>query len=281
MERLLAMATIWCNGEWLDSANPAVAWSDRGLLHGLGLFETLLAVDGRPVHVDRHLKRFSQGLQRLGWFTPDENFKDAMVELLKRNDLLKGRSRIRLAMTGGSGGLRDLSAGEDRLCWMSASELGAAPASLKLGIGPWRRNEHSAITGLKCASYAENLVALDWAGRDGFDEVLFLNPAGDLCEAACANVFLVRNGALLTPELKSGCLPGVARARIMELAAGLGLELQERRIAGGEIEQAEECFLSSATRGVMPVSHFRKTKFGECPLTRQLAQAWEASITRH
>lgn len=278
MERLPVMETIWCNGVWRRADDPIAVSSDRGLLHGLGLFETLLAVDGRVVHVDRHLKRLALGLERLGWLMPAQDLSHAMQQLLERNALCEGRARIRLAITGGSGSLQDLSTGGDRLCWMSASAVQPAIGALKIGISPWRRNEHSPLAGLKCASYAENLLALDWARQKGLDEVLLLNTANELCEAACANVFLVRDEMLMTPRIESGCLPGITRGLVLELASRLGFLVTEGQLTTEDVKHASECFLTSSTRGLMPVSSIGGVEFVEGAVTRQLTAAWEDSL---
>jgi len=272
------MATIWSNGEWRRADCPVMAPGDRGALHGLGLFETLLAVEGAPVHLDRHWQRLEQGVERLGWTVPELDVAAVMTELLQRNQLEAGRARIRLALSGGSGSLRDLTPGADRLLTLSASRLGEIPQGLKVALCPWRRNEHSPLNDLKCSSYAENLVALDWARQDGLDEVLFLNTAGELCEAATANVFLVRNGALLTPALQSGCLPGVARSVILELADAHGIEAREATLGVEDLEQADECFLTSATHGVMAVSRLGEREYPNTPVSHQLCRCWEDSI---
>ena len=105
-----------------------------------------------------------------------------------------------------------------------------------------------AAFGIKCASYAENLVALDQARRAGADEALFYNTRGELCEAATANVFLVRDGEVLTPPLSSGCLPGTMRARVMAR-----IPVKEQPLTAADVAAAEELFVTSATRGVVPV----------------------------
>ena len=89
-----------------------------------------------------------------------------------------------------------------------------------------------------------------------FEETLFANTAGHLCEAATSNVFLVKNGALHTPSLGSGCLPGITRAVVIELAATLGIPCEERDFPVDELHAADELFLTSSIRGVMAVSRF-------------------------
>ena len=123
------------------------------------------------------------------------------------------------------------------------------PTSEKVHLGPWARNEHGALTGLKTTSYAENALALAAAHRQGCTEALFRNMAGHLCEGTGTNVFLVVDDVLVTPPLSSGFLAGVTR----DLLLGL-VDVVERDVSLGEIELASEAFLSSATRDVSPIA---------------------------
>ncbi len=253
---------------------------DRGAILGLGLFETLLALDGVPVFAGRHLERLRKGCGRLGWELALADFHETAAELLARNHLVSGRARIRLAVTAGSGPVHDLTPGNDRLVWMAALPAGDVPASLTANLSPWPRNERSPLAGLKCASYAENLVALDHARRLGFDETVFLNTAGQLCEAATANLFLVKNGALLTPSLDSGCLPGITRGLVLELARRQRIPCVERLPGLGDLQAADEVFLTSSTRGPVAVSRFREQEFPPGPLTAMLRELWNEETRR-
>jgi branched-subunit amino acid aminotransferase/4-amino-4-deoxychorismate lyase len=268
------MNPLWCNGQWLafnDFPSPVV---DRGLLHGLGLFETLLALDGRPVFAERHLARLRASCSRLGWAFEFSDFQETLSELLVRNRLTHQRARIRLAMTAGSGNLTDLGLGGDRLIWMTAQAAEEPPDAVAVGVSPWRRNEHSPLAGLKCASYAENLIALDHARRQGFSETLFFNTSDHLCEAATANVFLVKNGRVLTPPLDSGCLPGITRAVVIDLATSHGLVCSETDVTARELAVADECFLTSSTRGLVAVTRIDQYSLPVGTVTQTLAQSW-------
>jgi branched-subunit amino acid aminotransferase/4-amino-4-deoxychorismate lyase len=129
------------------------------------------------------------------------------------------------------------------------------------------RNERSPLSGIKCASYAENLIALDQARRAGADEALFFNTRGELCEAATANVFLVRDGNVLTPPLSSGCLPGTMRARVMARIA-----VKEQPLTAADLAAAEEVFVTSATRGVVPVVKWDGRVLQAGPVAAEVAQ---------
>lgn len=244
------MSWIWCNGSYLEGP-LAVSPSDRGLTHGLGVFETLLALDGQPVAPDLHLARMRDGAGRLGLDAGklgEVEIAAAMSGLLERNGLSRGRARVRLALSAGAGDLRRLEAGPDSMLWMTVAACPPPPESVKLVTADFPRNERSPLSGIKCASYAENLIALDRARRAGADDALFFNTRGELCEAATANVFLVRGGDVLTPPLSSGCLPGTMRARVMAWIA-----VKEQTLTAADLAAADEVFVTSATRGVVPV----------------------------
>lgn len=245
---------------------------------GLGLFETMLAVDGVLVVVDRHLARLKSSCQRLGWDIPLPDMAPVMAELLVRNGLVEGRARLRLAVTAGSGPIDNLALGNEPLIWLIALPLVEPPGSVEVNISPWRRNEHSPLAGLKCASYAENLVALDHARRLGFAETLFLNTAGHLCEAATANLFIVKNGALLTPPLDSGCLAGITRGMVLELAPRHRLVCAERALTLEDLLAADEVFLTSSIRGIERVSRVGEQLYREDRVTKMLGQLWKGEI---
>jgi len=266
------MTRIWHNGKWLDPAGFPIAPADRGLLHGLGLFETILVIGGRPVFLNRHLTRLQGGCRQLGW---EPDLPDLTAPLA---GLGSGRFRVRLTLTGGSGRLDDLSLGTDHLWMLAASPAAQIPATTSVMISPFTRNERSPLAGLKCASYAENLVALDHARRLGFGEILFLNTADHVCEAATANVFLVGNGTLRTPSPDCGCLPGITRQLVIDLAEDLGISCEESRLTREDLHSADGIFLTSSIRGVTGVSRLEDRILPPCGVTATLRHAWDEAV---
>ena len=250
------MSAIWCNGEFREGP-LAVAPQDRGLNHGLGVFETVLALDGFPVALELHLERMRRGARTLGleprWID-QETLGHAIEALLPRCGLHQGRARVRVSLTAGSGDLRALEAGRDSLLWITAAAAGDPPASISLVTATFPRNEASPLAGIKCLSYAENLIALDHAWHAGADECLFYNTRGEVCEATISNVFLVIGGEVVTPPLASGCLPGTMRERVIARCRELGIGVGERVLSEKDLLGAEEIFTTSAIRGVVPVS---------------------------
>ena len=271
------MTILWGNGQWLDELEFALSPTDRGVTVGLGLFETILAADGEPIFAGLHLARLRASCERLGWQPELPDCLPVMRELLARNQLTRGRARLRVAITGGSGPIHELALGADHAVWMTAAHAAAAPPTTSANLSRWVRNERSPLAGLKCASYAENLVALAEAARLGFEETVFLNTRGQLCETATANLFVVRNGQLLTPSLASGCLPGITRGVVIELAGHLGIPCSQGELSLPDLRAAEECFLTSSIRGLMGVDRFEQIHFPPGPLTHTLREAWHAA----
>lgn len=272
------MDEIWCNGRWLDAAQSPMVVMDRTAMLGLGLFETMLAVDGGVAFAERHLERIRRGGERFGWEIELPGFHAIATEVLVRNGLAVGKARLRLTATSGSGPLGELARGEDAALWLAAFPASPAGGEVAVGISPWPRNERSPLAGLKCASYAENLVALDHARRRGFQETIFLNTAGELCEAATANLFLVQNGRLRTPPVASGCLPGIAREVVMEMAGINGLACGEVPLHADDLRGADEIFLTSAVRGVVAVTRVDDQQFPAGPVTAKARDLWQRAV---
>lgn len=270
--------SIWCNGQWSDSEHAAVAWGDRGWTHGLGLFETMLAVEGRVIFSDRHGARLRESLQTLGWDVDVSAAFAAVGGLLEGNRLLSGRARIRLAVSGGSGSLREPRTGKGHMVWVTASRAEDPPDSLVVGVSRWKRNECSPLAGMKCASYAENQLVLQEAADHGWDEALLFNHAGHLCEAATANVFLVKAGEVLTPRLSSGCLPGVTRQVVIEMAGEFGIPCREADLTANDLSEADAVFLTSSTRGVVPVRKVGAREPGFAAIPATLRSLWQARV---
>ena len=265
---------IWCNGEILDGP-LAVSAGDRGLTHGLGVFETVLAVDGSPVALDLHLQRMSSGAARLGLDArriSGATIGNAIRDLLRRKELTQGRSRVRITLTAGSGELRALAPGSDSILAITAAPAATPPVSVALVTAPFPRNEASPLAGVKCLSYAENLLALDYARRMEADECLFLNTRGELCEATTSNLFLVRHGEVLTPPLSSGCLPGTMRHRVIAACADLGIGVGEPVLHPADLLAASEVFTSSAIRGLVPVSIIDQREMPDAVMAKRLSE---------
>ena len=242
---------VWLDGRLVDSAEARVSVFDHGLTVGDGVFETLKVYPGgRPFAVRRHLERLAASAAGLGLRgLPDaSDLRGAIGDVIAANGVDTGR--LRITATGGSAPLGSARPPDARpTVVVAVGPLDPTAVSADVIVVPWPKNEHSAVAGLKTTSYAENVVALAYARERGGTEAIFANLAGNLCEGTGSNVFVVRNGRLVTPPLSAGCLAGVTRALLLETTAAV-----ESDISMEEFAQAEEAFLSSTTREVQPIT---------------------------
>jgi branched-subunit amino acid aminotransferase/4-amino-4-deoxychorismate lyase len=256
----------------------AVPPDDRGLLLGDGLFETLLALAGRPLFLAEHLARLVRGCAVLGLPPPEEPVvRRAVGQALAVAGLTDGRAAVRLTWTAGSGGrgLDRPAALQPRLVVTAApAPLPTGPA--RLAIVSVRRNPSSPASRLKTLAYLDNVLARREALAAGADEAVMLNTAGEVACAAAANLFWVRDGRLCTPALDCGVLDGIVRSQILPLAAGMGVEAGEVRADAEALGSAEAIFLTSSLIGVRGVSRLGDREWSAHPLTTALAAAWAA-----
>ena len=252
---------IWLNGEWKEEGEAVVAAHDGALLRGEGVFETMLALGGRLFELERHWKRMKNGCDLFGIEVCGlMEVREICEELLRKNELAEEGKRVRVRVTQTP----------DHLM-VTASEGRPYPEKLALVTTPFVRNERGALTGMKAISYGENTLALAEGKTRGAHEVLFGNSKGDWCEGSWSNVFAVKEGRVLTPPLTSGCLPGVTREVVIELARETGLEVVEIAMPMERVGEMEEVFITSSLLGVGAVAQFDGEVLEAGPVTRQLA----------
>jgi branched-subunit amino acid aminotransferase/4-amino-4-deoxychorismate lyase len=256
----------------LESA--VVPVNDRGFSHGLGLFETILMLGGRPAFWKAHLKRLRASMNRLGWQqTQLPSLHDAMLLCDVQHHGVDS-VRLKINVSGGVGQLAAPSQGTHRSVLMTTAPLAKPAAPLRATLSPWRRNELSPLAGLKSTCYAENLLALEYAAAHDCNELLWLNGRGELCEACTANVFLVLDGVLLTPPLSSGCLPGITRAWVIKNARNLGFRCKETSLTETDLDHADEMFLTNALHGPVALESFRGRSLEASAVASQLHAVW-------
>ena len=267
---------VWCNGNVVEADQVKVSPFDHGLLTGDGVFETLKVYDGRSFAVTRHLERLEHSAVGMGLTMPDAaQLRRAIDEVVEANAINDGR--VRITLTGGPAPLGSERGDAGQTVLVAASGLTPWPDTTDVVVVPWPRNEQGALAGLKTTSYGENVVALAHARERGAGEALFANTVGMLCEGTGTNVFLVVGGRLLTPPLSSGCLAGVTRALVVEIAGAA-----EEDIPVDQLAQADEVFLTSTTREVQPVAHVdgRAVPAAPGPVTAEAARAFADLVSR-
>ncbi|MGB2736559.1 MAG: aminotransferase class IV, partial [Candidatus Nanopelagicales bacterium] len=224
--------------------------NDRGFTSGDGVFEAMKVVDGRPFAVTRHLRRLANSADIVSLGLPEDlDLRAVITQTIEANaERLGYLARLRITVTAGSAPAGILRSGEGPTVVVTVDPQQPHPDSLTVITVPWRHNNHSAVSGAKTTSYAENLVILERARAAGADEALMADTDGRLCEGTTSNVILEVDGRLVTPSLATGCLPGVTRDLLIEWGI-----VEELDVPFEQVARASEILLSSSTRDLIPV----------------------------
>jgi branched-subunit amino acid aminotransferase/4-amino-4-deoxychorismate lyase len=262
---------IWLNGSLLEETSAALPAHNAGTLLGYGVFTTIGIAESRPIWLDRHLQRLRHDSAHLGLEIPisDKVLCDALHELIKANDAANGMARLTVTASG-DGRWNKATSSDISVLAMSAPR--AKHQELQLLLSPHRLDSRRPLCGIKSTSYASQQWLWQQAQREGFDEVVLLNENDVVCEGARSNLFWVRNGTLYTPQIATGCLPGIARAQIINWAKDDGVEVQEGSFTLPELLAADEIFLTAATTGPRSVAKLHQSTL------MQLSEAGETYL---
>jgi branched-chain amino acid aminotransferase len=250
------MTLVWLNGRLADTAKAQIPVSDRGLLLGDGLFETMAVSGGQVFDLDAHLERLAVGLAVLKFAGSVDlvKLRAAIADYAAAGGMAQAVLRLTATRGAGPRGLLPPASPEPTLL-MALSPmppLNAAPLSLHVATVT-RRNEFSPLSRIKALPYLDNVLALQEAREHGADEALLLNTQGRIACASAANVFVLRGDRLETPPISDGALPGIMRARVLALAPKLGLAPVEMPLSAGGLAGADEVFLTNSIRRITPV----------------------------
>ncbi len=241
--------TIWRNGEFVGTAG-AVAGDDRGVLLGDGLFETLAMVDSRPLRLAKHLDRLRMGASALRIPVPldGQQAVQAITELCRLHKMTEGSARITvLRGPGPRGVLPPREPTPVVLIAVHEGTVGDTRPMTAVVASSTRRNDRSPLSGIKTTNYGDAILARREANAAGADDAIMLNTRDTVAEATAANVFCVIDGAVVTPPVADGALPGIMRDAVM-----MDVDALARTISTEDLQRAEEIFLTSSL-SVRPV----------------------------
>ncbi len=251
---------VYLNGEFVDEEEAKVSVFDHGVLYGDGVFEGIRAYNGRVFRLDEHIDRLYESaksiLMDIG-MTKDE-ICEALLETLRRNKLRD--AYIRLVVTRGKGDLGlDPRSCKKPTVYIITSGVQLYPEELyekglEVVTVPTRRNIVEGVNPrIKSLNYLNNIMAKIEANLAGVSEAILLNSEGYVTECTGDNIFIVKNGEVITSPPYLGILEGVTRNAILEVAAKLGYPTAEKVFTRHDVFVADECFLSGTAAEMIPV----------------------------
>jgi branched-subunit amino acid aminotransferase/4-amino-4-deoxychorismate lyase len=244
------MTTIWHNGRYTDDG-PVFRPADR-LRLGDGVFDTMMAVDGRPVHAGRHFARLLAHAQamRIPADIGIAALESAARELLDRNKYRSGRYVINTILSRGPAerGLRPPESPAVQIVMTASPAPSEFPPVSAIIAQRVRRNEGSPLSRIKSCNYGDNIMALAEAQERSANEAIMLNNAGNVACASASNIFIAVDGQLWTPPLRDGAMAGITREIVMEKYGA-----QEKTIGPDELARSEGVYVTNCVRGAAPV----------------------------
>ncbi len=275
------------NGRIADPAEARVSIFNHGLLYGDGVFEGIRFYDGRSFRLDAHLSRLERSAAaiELDLPYPRDALRAAIDSVISRAGAPDGYLRILVTRGEGDLGL------DPRSCKRPTTVVAAAPlrvfenadAGVSVIVASTRQAPADVLDPrIKSLNYLNRLLARLEAIRSGADEALMLDARGHLAEGTTDNVFLVRDGVLLTPPASDGALEGITREAVLALARGLGIPTLEASLGTYDLRAAEEAFLVGTGAGLVAIRSLDGRPVASCPgpMFGRIREAFDALVRR-
>lgn len=260
------MSTAWLNGRFLPLADAHVSVLDRGFLFGDGIYEVIPVYGGRLFRLPQHLKRLRNSLDGVRITNPmsDSEWETMLKELVTRNE--GSDQAVYLQVTRGVAPKRDhaFPAGiQPTVFGMSNTLTVNREAAAEQGVRAITLDDiRWSLCNLKAITLLPNVLLRQQAIEADTAEAILINK-GKAIEGAASNLFIVKNGLLITPPNSNCLLPGVTRDLVIELAANNSIPYREADIPADDLFKADEIWLTSSTREISPVIQLDNTAVGD------------------
>jgi branched-chain amino acid aminotransferase len=268
---------VYVNGRITPEDQAVVPVFDHGFLYGEGVYEVCRSYRGRPFLLDRHLARLRRSASLIALPVPfgDDGFAARIEDTMKAAGLLPWTTSgpdayIRLLLTRGIGEITYDPSATPTPTLVIIARPHKAPdpriyvEGVKVTIVPIQRNAPAALNPLiKSNNLLNNALAMQRALGSGAFEAVMRNARGELAECSQSNLFVVSHGIVRTPPLEAGLLAGITRQLVLELSREAHLRMEETTLHDGDLLEADEVFITSSTREIVPVVQVDHTKIGD------------------
>ena len=272
------------NGEISKTSDLLVSPGQTGFMNGWGVFSTLQVYEGVLFAFDRHYRRMQRDAQllRVPFTISAAQLEEWLLRLVGANAVRSGTLRVAVIRNrGGAFEGPDIARDADVIAFTTG--LTDWGSGVRLCYQPNARHAGSPFAGVKVTSWAFNLTWNEEAHERGFDEAILLNEHGQVSECTSANVFVINGTSVWTPPLReSGCLPGVTRAILLEEIRVPGITIEERSISPAELEGADQVFITSTTRNLLPVFEVEGKRLRQSPeVLSKLSHAFSGHLAAY
>jgi len=277
---------VFLNDRLVEADEARVSIYDAGLLHGVGLFETMRSYNGMVFRLAEHLERLYRSAQALGIpvTQKQEEIAGWVQVLLDTNGLRE--ARLRLTLTRGS--IKDMEPDNPApsVMFITAAPMAGYPREyyekgMTVTVSDYKQNPADPLAGHKTTNYFGRLLALQEAQRKQAGEALWFTTSNRLAEGCVSNVFLVKDDKLLTPPPDTPVLPGIVRQVVLEAAQKNEIKFEERHLDINDLLGAKEVILTNSIMELMPVCRIeRHAVGGDKPglIYKRLHELYQAAV---
>ena len=261
------------NGHIRDASAPVLSVGQAGLLSGWGVFTTMRVADGVLFAFERHWARIQRDAAAFHIPIPGdgEQVRRELLELVEANQAYNATLRLAIVRNG-PGMWADPSVGRPSDLIALTADSKEWGDGVKLAYVRQARHAACIFAGTKILSWAMNLTWLESVQSRGFDEAILLNERGEVAECTSANIFIANGSQVWTPPLNSGCLPGITREVLLGEVHVPGIKIGEKTLMPADLESADEIFITSTTRDLLPALQIEEKKVGRSERARQALQ---------
>lgn len=277
---------VFIDGKFYSERDAKVSVFDHGLLYGDGIFEGIRIYNGRVFKLKEHIDRLFYSAKAILLNIPMSHAQimKATVETCRKNKLRDGYIRLLVTRGVGTLGLNPNRCKRPSVIIIADKIQLYPPAFYQRGMEiitvPTTRNLHSALNpAIKSLNYLNNILAKIEANNAGVEEAVMLNSEGFVAECTGDNLFIIKDGKLLTPPLSAGALYGITRQTVIELAEQMGMVVDEPNLTRYDLFNADECFLTGTGAEIVPVTKIDGRVIGSGKpgaLTRKLVAEYHA-----
>lgn len=279
---------VYQNGAFISPQEAKVSIFDRGFLYGDSIYEVTLTYQGKPFLVEEHLDRLWHSADGIGLSIQMK--REELTRIIHEGARKLGLERqyIRIIITRGIGDLGlDPALGEEQTTLILFKELPALDTALyEKGVTLFtsevlRNPKKSMDPSVKSGNYLNNVLAIKQAREAGAYDAVMLNTKGYVTESTSANIWMVLGESIITPPLEAGLLGGITRQKVMELGKAQGFDIKEQNFTVDTLKSANEVFITSSTREVLPVTQVDNQVIGlgvPGPKTKELHKHYKTFI---
>jgi len=272
---------VFHNESLLPIEKVRLSPGQAGLICGWGIFTTVRISRGEAFAYERHWRRLEKdaGIIRLPLPYTAAKIRANLHELIRANHVTEGCARIYLIYNSVGFWQSHEQRPQTDLILCTAG-LPEHREIVRLGLRAHGRHAASPLAGVKTISWLNNVWSMAEANKEGFDEVVMLNERGEVAECTSANIFAVKNSKILTPPLRSGCLEGITRGILLEIAPEAGLSVVEQSLRPEDLYSAEEVFITSTNRNLISVGEVAGHSISAPgPVCQRLCELFETYVS--